>query len=80
MSSPEPKVFDSLPDTDAECPFHDLDPAETVFVDIGRMVLPYSAEHACLLFHESLTIRRVQEAIAAALIDGPAVDAPAPLA
>lgn len=57
-----PRVFDSLPGTDAECPFHDLDPAETVFIRLERIVLPYSAERACVLFHEALVIDGLLEA------------------
>jgi hypothetical protein len=37
--------------TPDDCPVHDLDPGVTVWVDIGGVVLPYSAERACDMHH-----------------------------
>ncbi len=33
------------------CPFHDLAPSQVVYIDIGGIVLPMSAELACGRWH-----------------------------
>lgn len=37
--------------TPDDCPFHDLDPAVTVWIDNGSTTNPYSAELACADYH-----------------------------
>jgi hypothetical protein len=39
------------------CPFHDLDPATTVWVDINGWKYPYSAEIACSDYHVGVAMQ-----------------------
>lgn len=40
-----------------QCPAHHLDPHETVWIDVGGAVLPYSAERACEMHHLGAAIQ-----------------------
>lgn len=42
---------------DSECPFHDLDPSETVYVRLDQIVWPLSAERACHDWHTAEYLR-----------------------
>lgn len=45
-----------------DCPFHNLDPTTTVWVDFGGATLPYSPELACDDFHFSVAMQPTVDA------------------
>jgi hypothetical protein len=49
------------------CPFHDLDPATTVWVDLDGWKRPYSAELACDNYHLNVAIQPDVDALLAAV-------------
>jgi hypothetical protein len=63
-------LLDSLPGADT-CPFHDLPPEMTVWITAGGMALPYSAEYACISYHDAIIIESIVEQVRAAAADGP---------
>ena len=44
---------------DEDCPFHDLDSAETVWYKALHIALPISAERGCVMYHEAVIIERI---------------------
>lgn len=41
------------------CPFHYLDPTDSVWIDFGGVTLPYSAEVACSDYHFAVALEPV---------------------
>jgi hypothetical protein len=60
--------LDSLPGAD-ECPFHDLPPEMTVWIRVDGVALPYSAERACVLYHDAVILEPIVQAAFGAVAD-----------
>jgi hypothetical protein len=62
----KPAAATQTPD---DCPFHNLDPGATVWIDLDGMVLPYSGEVACDNYHLGVALRPVVDAAIARMVE-----------